>query len=524
MVRRQLSTLVRRRVLLLGVILSLWFLGTWNLACAFPPWWDEGWTMTVARTWVERGHYGLLQFGEPAPPGLNAAFPATAWIALGFRLFGVGIWQARFVSFTFMLLALLLLYRLTYHLNNSTIAIWTLFIAVFMSVAETSPLHMGRQVLAEPFMFVYLLIGYLGFHDYLRGKTWGMLVAVLFWGIALKTKAQVLPFWLCSILLPLAWALVNKHFKVAAVLGFAGIAAWLNAELLTDLWNWALTDNTLPSTGVDGLFSVTALVLRASARIQALVSGGVSMLPLIASLIYEAIRFFMVLYGCAEPKHKVYVRIAMLGLVASWLGWYLALSAGWGRYLWPSIFFGAPFVAHFLYKVSGNSRLASMISSAARMFKPPYFNLGSIRSFAVICFLVVFVMHTVLWSYDMYSDYLGNGCPLGCAAMDVAEYLNTHTAEHALIETYDSELFVLLDRPYHFPPDQLHVDLLEARQDKSEGVSQHGYDPLVFSPDYIVVRYLNSLWNVYPNVIEKGHYELEYVNSVYKVYRAPWLN
>lgn len=521
--RRQLWIGGRRRALL-GFILFLWLLGTWNLACAFPAWWDEGWTMAVARTWVERGHYGLLQFGEPAPSGLNAAFPATAWIALGFKLFGVGIWQARFVSFMFTLLALLLLYRLTHHLNNSTVAIWTLLVAVFMSVAETSPFHMGHQVLAEPFMFVYLLIGYLGLYNYLRGKIWGMLIAVLFWGIALKTKAQVLPFWLCSILLPLAWALVNKHFKVAAMFGFAGIATWLNAELLTDLWNWALADSTLPSIGVDGLFNVTALVFHASARVQALVSGGVLVLPLIASLIHEAIRFYMVLYGCAEPKYKVYVRLAMLGLVASWLGWYLVLSAGWGRYLWPPIFFGAPFVAYFLYKVSGNSHLTSMISNAARMFTYPYFSLKSIRAFVVICFFLVSLMRTVSWSYDIYSDYLGNGYPLGCAVMDVAEYLNTYTAEDALIETYDSEVFVLLDRPYHFPPDQLHVDLLEARQDKSESVPQHGYDPLVFSPDYIVVRYMDSLWDVYPDVIERGNYELVYVNPVYKVYRAPWLN
>src|SRR5215203_4023431 len=78
---------------LLGA-LSLLALGLWNLAGP-ALWWDEGWTLSVARTWVERGHYGRLLDGQLAPPGLEASFTVTAPIALCFRLFGVGIWQGR---------------------------------------------------------------------------------------------------------------------------------------------------------------------------------------------------------------------------------------------------------------------------------------------------------------------------------------------------------------------------------------------------------------------------------------------
>jgi hypothetical protein len=35
--------------------------------------WDEGWTLSVARNWVERGHYGRLLEGNLAPGGLEAA-------------------------------------------------------------------------------------------------------------------------------------------------------------------------------------------------------------------------------------------------------------------------------------------------------------------------------------------------------------------------------------------------------------------------------------------------------------------
>ena len=45
---------------------------------SFPPlFFDEGWTVCVARTWVESGHYGCLLMGEPAPPSLAAAAKAV---------------------------------------------------------------------------------------------------------------------------------------------------------------------------------------------------------------------------------------------------------------------------------------------------------------------------------------------------------------------------------------------------------------------------------------------------------------
>ena len=65
--------------LLLGLALAI--AGFWDLGGPMV-WWDEGWTLSVARTWVERGHYGRLLDGQFAPPGLEAAFTVTGPIAL----------------------------------------------------------------------------------------------------------------------------------------------------------------------------------------------------------------------------------------------------------------------------------------------------------------------------------------------------------------------------------------------------------------------------------------------------------
>src|SRR5215510_8317731 len=92
--RRQLTSYIRIGAGVLLVLLVL-LAASVKLESAPPLWWDEGWTLSVARNWVERGYYGRLLAGKPAPPGLEAAFPITAVVSFSFRLLGVGVYQAR---------------------------------------------------------------------------------------------------------------------------------------------------------------------------------------------------------------------------------------------------------------------------------------------------------------------------------------------------------------------------------------------------------------------------------------------
>src|SRR3954452_10513417 len=96
------STVSYRRFsssILLAALLLL--VGLWNLAGP-GMWWDEGWTLSVARNWLERGHYGRLMDGQLWPPGLEASVTVTTAVALSFRLFGVGIWQGRLPGVVFL--------------------------------------------------------------------------------------------------------------------------------------------------------------------------------------------------------------------------------------------------------------------------------------------------------------------------------------------------------------------------------------------------------------------------------------
>lgn len=76
---RPLST-VRAALLIAAATLLI---GLWNLEGP-EFWWDEGWTLSVARNVVERGHYGRLLDGEPAPGRLEESPLVAGWALLAY--------------------------------------------------------------------------------------------------------------------------------------------------------------------------------------------------------------------------------------------------------------------------------------------------------------------------------------------------------------------------------------------------------------------------------------------------------
>jgi hypothetical protein len=102
--------------------------------------------------------------------------------------------------------------------------------------------------------------------------------------------------------------------------------------------------------------------------------------------------------------------------------------------------------------------------------------------------------------------------------LDVAAFLNTETPHDARIETYDSELFFLLNRPYHYPPDEVHVQL-NRRTFLGENVNLN-YDVLSFDPDYLVIGPHARMWRLYEDVINDGHFRLIRDFGRYTVYRS----
>ena len=79
------------------------------------------------------------------------------------------------------------------------------------------------------------------------------------------------------------------------------------------------------------------------------------------------------------------------------------------------------------------------------------------------------------------------------------EYINKNMPPAAVIETYDAELFFFLRHRYHYPPDQVHVELI--RQKERGETPAVDYDPLKADPDYLVVGPWCSYYKCYDSVL-----------------------
>ena len=102
------------------------------------------------------------------------------------------------------------------------------------------------------------------------------------------------------------------------------------------------------------------------------------------------------------------------------------------------------------------------------------------------------------------------------AALEVAALLNTRTPPGARIETYESELHFLLNRPYHYPPDQVHVDL--NRRMLLGEQAPIAYDPLAADPDYLVVGSFAGWNGLYEPVLQSGAFRLTNHVGGYDIY------
>jgi len=74
----------------------------------------------------------------------------------------------------------------------------------------------------------------------------------------------------------------------------------------------------------------------------------------------------------------------------------------------------------------------------------------------------------------------------------------------------------LLDRPYHFPPDQLHVAL--NRQLFIDQDTSMDYNPLADDPGYLVVESFGRIWRLYDSTLAAKSFHLIKTYGAYEIY------
>ncbi len=500
---------IRRIAVGLFLVLSALVMGSFELEITPPLWWDEGWTLCVARQWVETGHYGCLLEGQPGPPLLAGHFPVVASIAAGFRLFGIGIWQARLVELLYAFGALVLLYYLTADLYNHNVALGTLLIVLFFPVDwEMHPLIIGRQVLGEMPMVFFLLAGYCCMRMVERHVSW-LAGAMGCWGLALFTKMQVRPFWALSLAVPILLGLWRREWRIASLMGVAAVGSWTVFILLGWLKSMWLQGHTMPMPPMSGLLQVSAIVLVPTVRIGALVFTLANLLPTLCGLGVATTVMVNQWRRAAPFGFREGVRVMLLTFVLGWFGWFVALSLGGGRYAFPLWFLATPFVVALVYEWSHGYDVRAVMQSIGTIIRGRRVTVLQMQHAAVLFLALVILAMTVQARHDFRARKDGSVFP------EVIAFLNRHVQPDALIETYESELLFLLQRPYHYPPAQLDIGLIQRgwKQDL-----QLPYDALAADPDYVVVGEFGRRAGIYRTAVDKGQIHLLRTVGHYQIY------
>jgi 4-amino-4-deoxy-L-arabinose transferase-like glycosyltransferase len=503
----------RRAVIVVGLMSIGLILGLANLDRMPPLWWDEGWTLTVARTWVERGEYGRLLNGAATSPYLAASYVVVMPIALSFKLLGVGIWQARLVGVLYTFGALGLMFFLAKRLYNRAIAFGTLFVLLLMLYPpELHPLIVGRQVLGEMPSQFFLLAGYTFFYLALRRRFWWLPLGLFMWGIALVMKLQVLPFWFVSLALPLIVALLKRWWRLAVWLLIGLVGGWLATYLVGWLAGKALSGFVVSwGDPIVGLYEVTAFVPVLSMRFEAIKMAVTSGLPIGLGLAWGLWREFQNLRLSQLDSSLEVMRLMLLGLAGSWFMWFVLLGMPWPRYFATPLFFGSLFAAALLYDLTDHFNVKLTVQRAASIVKLRRITRRSAGALLAILLIFMTLPLSVLGSTATYLAGADG------SARQTAEFLNASASPDALIETYDSELFFFLNRRYHYPPDQLSVDLSRrALLDKTVPID---YDPRASDPDYIVVGPFSALWRLYDPTLSDPEFRWLKTIGRYAIYQ-----
>ncbi len=467
--------------------------------------WDEGWTVSVARNWVELGHYGKLSLGEKAPAGLQLAPAVTGVVALAFKYFGIGLVQARLVIVVYLVAIVALLFYLACRFYDRRVALGTLLVLLLcFGDRFMHPLIMGRQVFGELPALFFLAAGYVCFLWAGERSSVFLIGSILFWGLALNTKAQVLPFLVASLGVPLALAAIRRRSRLVMLFGIG----LLGSALLGHLFELIISRLLAPTPPwASGLVLTIGLVLDPFRRFITILTTLQVGLPTLLGLVW-CIKDAKL--DGALKSHLGAVRFAFFVLVGSWFAWWEFFSPGWTRYLFPPAFLAAIFVAAMVHEWTDGFRIRQLLWNTATNL---IHRQTGWRDFRVLATLFL-----VLWSSAQTLRALNEGLfqKTNVSLFQTVEYLNTATPSTAVIETYESELFFFLHRRYHYPPDQLHVEWIR-REDLSEA-RVINYDPLSADPDYLVVGLWCRYYKCYDSVLSEGAFKLVKTFGLYDVF------
>jgi hypothetical protein len=417
------------------------FLAFYHLTDYPTTWFDEGSHLHVPKLLVRSGVYsdyssdGLRAFGPTLGVGPTVMLP----VAGAFKIFGIGLLQARAVIALFLLGALYLFYRLARDLDGNALA-W-LSLLLLVSSRAIGFVEAGRQVLGEVPALFLLLSGFLVWFSSWDGSRGRLILAGVLLAAAAITKYQILIALMPAIVL--AGAANVFYYRTAPLRVFIWPAA-LTAALF-GLWLVFLVLYLGPTTSLENLatfreatagaatvFSMPLMIRSVRELVNIKTFGGC----LIIALCYGAL--------ISLPRSRKSQQFGVLLLfVAFNLSWYVRASIGWLRYAFAGLAISSLFVAKFFVDLT--RRLSVSTGQADDAPLAARFPAASLSAVAVAWPALIVIPSLALTVMPILR-------PPTNAPAAMANYLRREVPQTAIIETWEPELGFLTDHQYHYPP------------------------------------------------------------------------
>jgi 4-amino-4-deoxy-L-arabinose transferase-like glycosyltransferase len=478
-------TLYRRVLLVLLLGLTL-FLCTHNLETYPRTWWDEGKFLQIPRNLVLYGRYATQSSEGFRMFSVYGTGPAVLLpIAAVFRLFGIGLLQARLVMAGFALLAVVAFYSVARRLYDG----WVALVAAALLVTVVydpfaSLLFLGRQVLGEVPAFFYLMAGcyvWMGQRDGPGGRA--LVLSGVFWGLAVLAK------WVFSMIVPclvVLWVadrlyfrkLGHRHFAIPILVVLAAVLAWFG--YVTATLGLQGASEVLLQTQDNATSNVFFVSLASVARGAKFLVRSRFLVWGVPGIAYGVLRN-------AQGGRKLDVRHWFLPIFAGgWLIWYLFLSLGWTRQAFAPLAISNVFLAKLLYDLSGGFDL-----SLGKLASIREGNLAPLQRLSVVLMLLALLASSPV---HIVEGIVGEQ---DTSPQEFARYLNERVPTDVVIESYEYQLDILTNHTYHHPPEPL-ITLATRHVYSGEPYPPGFYDFQAFRPAYLIAGPFAKWTGIYP--------------------------
>jgi 4-amino-4-deoxy-L-arabinose transferase-like glycosyltransferase len=467
-------------------ILAVYFFVFHNLTRFPAPWFDEGSHLHVPKTLVQHGVYadisseGFRYYGPTIGVGPTVMLP----IAAMFKLFGIGLLQARIVMALYLIAAVYAFYRLVGHLAGK----WVVWIAIALMLSSRSVLFLnyGRQLLGEvPGIFFIFLAIYLWFSKWNENDWKRLLLTGLLLGLAMITKYEYLLFIAPTLIL--SWLLDILYYKTSTHRNF--LIPGIIAAGSFGIWQLLTLQYLGPSTASQNL-----ALLRASAQGAAFHFSRTQLEANFAELTsraaYLGALFPALAYGLVTslPRTRDGQKWSVIFLlVALNLIWYVVASIGWIRYAFLGLALSSVFIARLFLDITDGFKL-----DWSPGFLRSLFETRNAARFAVTIWLLAIIV------IPFAKTATEIALPGPDYARQMSAYLNENVSKNAIIETWEPEMGFLTDHNYHYPPNELLAVAVDQVNYGGARV-QTQYDFVqTEKPEYLLVGQFSKWTEIYP--------------------------